>query len=144
MRLGTLTSIMATVALVASACITEQRAILFITIDPPPPPTVEDPEFDVVGVVVRSPPDPQAVFTVTAITTSPGGVDTSIVVTGSAGNFSVPIPIERDTLGIANDVVIVATDDTEDVISQPVGFTILGIREAPLLRGQGSQQARNR
>ncbi len=136
MGLRALTFIMATVALVASACITEQRAILFISIDPPPPATVQDPEFDVIGVVVRSPPDPLAVFTVTVITTSPGTVDTSIVLTGSAGSFSVPIPIARDTIGIANDVVIAASDETQDVISQPVAFTIIGVREVPALRGR--------
>ena len=39
----------------------------------------------------------------------------------------VRIPIARDTMGVTNDVVVVATDDTEDVISQPVAFTIIGL-----------------
>lgn len=136
MQLRALTFAMATVALVASACITEQRPILFITLDPPPPATVEDPGFDILGVVVRAPPDPLAVFTVTAITTSPGAVDTSIVQSGSAGNFSVQIPIARDTIAINNDVVVMATDDTEDVISQAIAFTIIGLRETQALRGR--------
>jgi len=144
MQLRALTLIMATVALVASACITDRRAILFVTIDPPAPATVDQPEFNLLGVVVRSPPDPVAVFTVTAITTSPRGVDTSIVQSGSAGSFSVRIPIELDTLGVSNDVVVVATDDTEDVISKPVALTIIGLREAPALRGRNYQPSRNR
>lgn len=127
---------MVTVALVASACITEQRPILFISLDPPPPPTVADPAFNIIGVVIRSPPDPLAVLTVTAITTSPGAVDTSIVQSGSAGSFSVLIPIARDTIGVTNNVVVVATDDTEDVISRPIAFTIIGLRDVPALRGR--------
>jgi hypothetical protein len=136
MKSRALTFIAVTVALVASACITEQRAILFISFDSPPPATVDESEYNLLGVVVRSPPDPLAVFTVTAITTSPRGVDTTVVQTGSAGSFTVRIPIELDTLGVTNDVVVSATDDTEDVISQPVGFTIIGLREAPALRGR--------
>ena len=135
MRLRALIFVLPAVALIASACITEQRAILFVSIDPPPPATVTDPEFDVVGLVVRSPPDPLAVFTVTAITTSPDGVDTATVETGSAGNFIVRIPIARDTLGILNDVLIVAMDDTDDAISDDAAFQVIGLRSGPDLRG---------
>ncbi len=112
---------------VRAEVVTEQQVVLFISLDPPPPATVTDPGLDVIGVVFRSPPDPSAVFTVTAITTSPGAVDTSIVQAGSAGSFTVRIPIARDTIGIINDVVVVATEDIEDVISQPVAFTIIGL-----------------
>ena len=134
MRLRELTFVLATVTLVASACITEGRPVLLISLDPPPPTTVEDPEFNVIGVVVRAPPDPLAVFTLTAITTSPDAVDTTAVLTGSAGNFTVRIPIARDTIGIPNDVVLIATDDTEDAISNEAAFRIIGIREGAVFR----------
>ena len=128
MRLRTLTSIVTAVVLVASACITEQRAILVLTIDPPPPDTVFDSEFNVFGLVTRTPPDPLGQFTVTAITTSPNRApDTTVVQTGSVGNYQVLITIDRDTLGITNDVSLFATDETEDAISQSTGFTVIGL-----------------
>lgn len=132
MRLRALTFILVTVTLVASACITEQRAVLLISVDPPD--TVEQAEFNVIGVVVRAPPDPLAVFTLTAITTSPDAVDTTAVLTGSAGNFTVRIPIARDTVGVPNDVVLIATDDTEDAISDEAGFRIIGLRAGAVFR----------
>ena len=136
MRLRTVTFVLVAVALIGSACITEQRAILFVSIDPPPPATVEESEFDVAGLVVRSPPDPLAIFTVTAITTSPSGVDTAVVQSGTAGNFIIRIPIARDTLGVLNQVLIIATDDTPDAISAEAAFSINGLRTGPALRGQ--------
>jgi hypothetical protein len=134
MRIRATAFVLTTVALIASACITDQRPVIFISFDPLPPDTVQDPVLFVTGVVVRAPPDPNAVFVVTAIAVNSLRVDTVETFSGSAGVFTLRVPIAVDSAGVENTITVSAVDEDEDSISDEQTFTVIGLIENPVLR----------
>ena len=134
MRLRALVFFILTLAFVSAACITESRPVILISLDPDPPDTVFGGELIVSGLVVRAPPDPNALFTVTAVRTAGALADTTEVLAESVGNFSIRVPIAQDTLGIVNTITISATDEQEASISDEARFSVIGLLEAPAFR----------
>ncbi len=133
MRLRTF-GFLTAIAMVATACITEQPAI-FITLDQVLPDTVSETDLDIRGAIVRDPTSASARFTVMAITTNPLSVDTQEVLSGSAGVFDLTVPIARDTVGVLHQIVITATEEADESLSDQIGpFQVVGIRLGPALR----------